>query len=84
MSKILFQKELFPLRHVVQTEDGLNYAVDSCRTFEGHLETIVFKARKGNGNITNYKELYFRRYSSEEEMETGHYEICENLEKYLH
>lgn len=84
MSKIIKQRPTGTiLSHIVQTNDGRTWAVDSAHTFDGFFETMVFKANKKNGDVAGWKDFFSCRYGSKQELEKGHYEICENLEKYI-
>lgn len=81
MSKVVSKLEERQMANVVNVLDCFYY-VDSADTFDFGYETMAFKSDK-DGNVSDWGDLYCRRYASEEEMKIGHDEICSNLEEYI-
>lgn len=83
MSKVIKSTGYRALSHVVQTEDGNLYMVDSNDTFDCGYETMVFPWSKRRNEVKNWTDLYCERYKSDGDMYAGHKRICENLEEYI-
>ena len=83
MSRIIGTTGNHELSDIVETKGGKLYVVDSLLTSDRGYETMVFKYNKGKRRITNWADLYCRRYTSEEDMLKTHQRICQNLEKLI-
>ena len=83
MSKVLKAIKPREIGHIVQTEDGKTYYVDSCYTTDHGLETMVFAFNLEADEVSDWMDLYAEWYDSVDEMVKRHEEICLNLEKYL-
>jgi hypothetical protein len=81
MSTIIKPIEDRELAHIVKTNTGNYYYVDSADTFDQGFETMAFEYDIESDEVTSWVEVYVERYDSEEEMETRHKEICLNLEE---
>lgn len=82
MSKVAFAVAHRELGHIVKTEDGKLFYVDSTETFDAGFETMVFPCDE-DGQVTSWFELYVEHYKNEKEMEQRHKYICRNLEEVL-
>lgn len=83
MSKIVKKTGYRELSHVVQTDDGQYFMVDSNNTFDCGYETMVFEWNIEEDGVDNWIEKYCERYESEKDMENRHKEICKHLEECL-
>ena len=83
MSRIISETGYRELSHIVQTDAGKLYLVDSNNTLDHGYETMVFKWSKRKKRPTSWKDLYCAYHESEYDMRTAHYIICHNLEKYI-
>ena len=63
------------LRDTVRSSVGF-VVVDTCKTFEGFWETMVFKATK-SGLVRNYIDLDSARYVDESSAVDGHKRMIE-------
>ena len=81
MSRIVKGTGWRPLSHVVKTEDGKLYLVDSNNTFDYGYETMVFEWE--DDEVSSWLGEYRENYSSETAMRERHFEICEMLEDVL-
>lgn len=84
MSKIIKEVEGRDLGHIVQTDDGVQYYVDSADTYDAGYETMVFLYDEEDDDVFDWGELFVERYRKYERMEKRHMEICKNLERFLH
>lgn len=57
------------------------YMVSTLDTFDVGLETMVFESE--NYEVSNWKELYYKHYETEEDAIAGHKETIDNLEECL-
>lgn len=80
MSKILSRIKIRKLAHIIRTDMGFCYYVDSANTFDHGYETMVFPYDPYTGNI-NYKSVFTKLYDKEWQMNAGHSYICKNFEK---
>ena len=80
MSKIIKSTGNRELSHVIQTDDGKFYVVDSEDTRDCGYETMVFDWDILANKISNWLELYVEWHNSETEMRLRHYIICKNFE----
>lgn len=84
MSKILKAKEhSHDLGHIVQTNDGKAYLVDSCYTLDHGYETMVFKYDLEADRVASWTDLYANWYTSRVDMAAHHEKVCASLETYL-
>ena len=90
MSKIISdQTGIRGISHIVQTEDGKQYVV-ACADFEpgsvlcnSPYELAVFRWNQKAKAVTNWTDLYVRRYNDESEMLHDFDSVCNDLETYL-
>ena len=82
MSKIIKESGYRKLSHIVKCDD-IYYLVDSNDTFDRGYETMAFLYDIKKDEVISWLESYVKWYKTEEEMEKYHFEICENLERYL-
>ena len=82
MSKIIGKQDWRELSHYVETDNGTKYYVDSCYVGGRGLETLVCLVNDGL-NFTPGSFSTIEKYSYYDEMVEQHYNICENLEKWL-
>lgn len=83
MSKIVKESGYRELSHVVQTDDGKMYLVDSNDTVDCGYETMAFKWNDKKDKVVNYREVYVEYYDSWEDMECKHKWLCSHLEEVL-
>ena len=83
MSRIISESGYRELSHIVQTEDGKLYLVDSNNTLDHGYETMVFRWSKRKKKPTSWKDLYCAFHLSEKSMRLAHYTICNSLEEYI-
>lgn len=57
------------------------YFVSTKNTYDVGLETMVFES--SNKTVVKWSELYYRHYKNENDAYKGHFDIVNNLEKYL-
>ncbi len=69
--------------HVVRTNDGKYYYVDTADTFDIGPETMVFRFDEKKDVVASFTELYAERYATMEEAYAKHEQIIDNLESYL-
>lgn len=82
MSKVVKVCENRDLGHIVRSDDGNYYYVDSNDTIDCGYETMVFEADE-DGEVVSWSHLYCKRYSSYEDMEHSHNYIVNHLEEVL-
>ena len=82
MSKIVKETGYRELSHIIKSKNKY-YLVDSNDTFDFGYETMVFLFNIKEDDVENWGDLYCKRYTTEEEMKKHHFEVCENIEKYL-
>lgn len=70
------------LCHIVQTEDGNYYYVDSCDTWDRGYETMAFKCSKTR-IVKSWREVYCRHYDTAEDMIEGHAYAVNHLEELI-
>lgn len=70
------------LSHYV-VADSKTYYVDSRDTCDCGLETMVFPCSSNCSKVDFKKELYVKHYDGFSEMRKHHYELINNLEKYI-
>ena len=76
VSTIALSEQLAPLDSLIATFAELVGDTERAKLgTPGGYETMVFAAE--NGEVTNWLELDFRRYATEEEARAGHEEIVE-------
>lgn len=71
------------LSHIVRTDSGHYFYVDSNDTIDCGYETMVFWYDEKHKEVSDWGELYVRRYDTFYDMRKGHYYICHLLEKIL-
>lgn len=83
MSTVIRTMEEKPrwMRSIVKTDDGNYYCVDTANTFDFGPETMVFPYNEQFGYVTDWKELYTRRYSDMTIAGLGHMDISKNVEE---
>lgn len=69
------------MRSIVRADDGNHYCVDTTRTFDYGPETMVFPYDIKQDCVTDWKELYTRRYSDMTIAGLGHMDISKNVEE---
>lgn len=82
MSKIIKESGYRELSHIVKSNNKY-YLVDSNDTIDAGYETMVFPYNIKEDEVEDWGDLYCERYNTEEEMEKHHFEVCEDIEKYL-
>lgn len=80
MSKVIKMTGYRPLSHVIQTDDGNYYMVDSNDTFDRGFETMVFDWDIKRDEVSDWVDNYQELHDDYEEMEKRHHFICENYE----
>lgn len=83
MSKIVKKTGYRELSHVVQTDDGCYFMVDSALTSDCGYETMVFSWDNKTNKVDCWAELYCEHYRNEDDMSRRHEAICDHLENYL-
>lgn len=84
MSKIVKPTGYRALSHVVQTDNGEYFMVDSNYTLDYGYETMAFEWDERKDEVSNWCESYVERYRDKDTMAHRHEQICNNLEQYLH
>lgn len=82
MSEIVKESGYRKLSHIVKSKNKY-YLVDSNNTRDAGYETMVFTYNIKEDEVENWGDLYCERYNTEKEMEKHHFEVCNNIEKYL-
>lgn len=82
MSEIIKESGYRKLSHIVKGNDKY-YLVDSNNTLDAGYETMVFLFDYDENDVIDWRDLYCERYKTEKEMEQHHFEVCEDIEKYL-
>lgn len=62
--------------------NGNYYFIDSCYTMDHGYETMVFSC-DSEGNVTDWSDLYAKRYATRAEMVLGHKKTIANLSELL-
>ena len=83
MSKIIKESGYRELSHIVQTDDGKMYLVDSNYTEDCGYETMAFKWDDKKDAVVNYLDVYVEHYRTWYDMEHGHEWVCSHLEEVL-
>ena len=84
MSKVIKATGYRPLSHVVQTDQGKYYMVDSNDTVDQSYETMAFEWDEKKNKVKNWIEQFQMLHVTQKAMEKKHKDICENLEKYMY
>ena len=83
VSKIIRQEYDRDLAHIIQTDNGSYYYVDSANTFDAGYETMVFDYDMKNDEVASWSDRFCLHYATFDQMCKGHFAICENFEKVM-
>ena len=84
MSKIIKHAESGrKLSHIVKTDNGSYYYIDSNNTYDAGYETMAFIYDEKADNVGSWGEVYVKHYTTSQEMIEGHRYACEHLEELL-
>ena len=71
------------LSHIVKTDTGVYYYVDSNDTPDAGYETMAFLYDEEKDEVAYWSESYAAWYKTYEQMEEGHFYACNHLEEML-
>lgn len=84
MSKVV-EKIVYGSRasHIVMTNNGKTYYVDTNDTFDAGPETMVFPFDIKKHEVLSWRELYVKRYPTMVEALFEHGKVIADLENYI-
>lgn len=68
------------LSHIIKTESGDHFYVDTSNTLDHGWETMSFPYDDKESKVSNWNETYAEWYDTEAEAVEGHFALCENYE----
>lgn len=83
MSEIIRETGNRELSHIVKTDTGSYFYVDSNDTYDCGFETMVFMYDEKKHEVAGWGELYVEHYDTYESMKNNHYAICNRLELFI-
>lgn len=68
------------LSHIIRTDSGNYFYIDSNNTFDAGYETMAFAYDMENDEVDSWADLYVKHYKSYEKMKKGHFYVCTHFE----
>ena len=83
MSEVIKSTGYRELSHVVKTNNGNYYMVDSNDTPDRGYETMIFTWDEQEDEVESYMDIFCEWHESYSQMQERHYYIIEHLEEFV-